>query len=329
MVKNSDAIAFLQSRFDTVKVVVSNEATITAPCSLKHPIDGGVCFFNKKRWEDLAIETGPVALLLAPIDLEGTEKEQLIRKCQTDETGLVLMSDPRSGFIAMVDALFTVKKTPGVHPSAIIDDTARVDPSASIGAGTVIGPGVEIGAYTEISELVVVVAGAKIGAHCFIAPGAKIGQSGFGYQRQASGEMMHFPHIGSVVIGDHVEIGANTCIDRGTIDDTVIHQGVKIDNLCHISHNVEIQRDVVVIANSMIGGSVRVGPRAWIAPSVNVINGVTIGADVTAGMGSTVVKPVADGQTVAGSPAVELSEFIHQRRLLKAVVEAYEGLQNK
>jgi UDP-3-O-[3-hydroxymyristoyl] glucosamine N-acyltransferase len=217
----------------------------------------------------------------------------------------------------------------GIHPSAVIDDTARVDPTARIGAGTVIGPGVTIGAHTEISELVVVVAGAKIGSNCFIAPGAKIGQPGFGYQRQANGEMMHFPHIGSVVIGDHVEIGANTCIDRGTIDDTIIHQGVKIDNLCHIAHNVEIHRDAVVIANSMIGGSVRIGPRAWIAPSVNVINGVSIGADVTAGMGATVVKPVADGQTVAGSPSVELSEFIRQRRLLKAVLQAYEEEQKK
>ena len=325
----SDIIELLRSRFDAVEVAVPKQAIISAPCSLACPIEDGVCFYNKKRWKDVAIETGTVALIIAPIDLEKFEKKPTYQEVRGRHTCLVLVSDPRAGFMTMVDVLFTKEKSTGIHPSAIVDNTTQIDPTARIGAGTVIGPGVEIGAHTEISELVVVVAGTKIGANCFIAPGVKIGQPGFGYQRQANGEMMHFPHIGSVVIGDHVEIGANTCIDRGTIDDTLIHNGVKIDNLCHISHNVEIQRDAVVIANSMIGGSVRVGPRAWIAPSVNVINGVTIGADVTAGMGATVVKPVADGQTVAGSPSVELSELIHQRRLLKSMLEAHEREQNK
>lgn len=324
MHNTSEIIEFLRSRFVSVEVAVSVESSISGPCSLKRPLEGGVCFFNKKRWQDMVIETEPVGLLLAAVDLEPSEREELIKQCQKDNTCLVFMEQPKSGLIAIVASLFTNKPVAGIHPSAIIDDTARIDPTALICAGAVIGPGVEIGAYTRISELVVVSSGAKIGAFNFISPGVKIGQAGFGYQRQPNGTMIHFPHIGSVIIGDHVEIGANTCIDRGTIDDTVIHDGVKIDNLCHISHNVEIQKDAVVIANSMIGGSVRVGPRAWLAPSVNVINGVSIGADVTVGMASTVIKPVTDDQTIVGSPAVALRDFVHERRVLKAMLEEYE-----
>src|SRR5690606_29288629 len=125
------------------------------------------------------------------------------------------------------------------------------------------------------------------------APGVKIGQPGFGYERNAAGELVQFPHLGRVIIEDDVHIGANTCIDRGTLDDTIIRSRARVDNLCHISHNVDVVSDTAVIANSMTGGSVSIGSESWIAPSGSIINGVSIGAGATVGMGAVVVKPVA------------------------------------
>jgi UDP-3-O-[3-hydroxymyristoyl] glucosamine N-acyltransferase len=112
-----------------------------------------------------------------------------------------------------------------------------------------------------------------------------------------------------VRIDDDVDIGANSCVDRGVLDNTWIKRGAKIDNLVHISHNVVIGEDAIVIALTMLGGSVVVGDRAWIAPSATVINQRVIGADATVGLSAVVTKDVQDGQTVMGSPAVDQAQF--------------------
>jgi UDP-3-O-[3-hydroxymyristoyl] glucosamine N-acyltransferase len=120
--------------------------------------------------------------------------------------------------------------------------------------------------------------------------------------------MEKFLHLGGVVIEDNVEIGSNTSIDRGTLADTFIRRGAKIDNQVHIAHNCDIGPDAVVIAQAMIGGSVKIGRGAWIAPGVVVMNGIAIGAGAFCGLGSIVTKPVADGLTVMGNPARPIDE---------------------
>ena len=112
------------------------------------------------------------------------------------------------------------------------------------------------------------------------------------------------PHFGSVVIGDNVDIGANTTIERGTIDDTVIENGVKIDDLCQISHNVHIGENTNIITNTSIYGSVNIGKNCYIATSI-IRNQLKIGDNVTIGMGSVVVKDIQDGSLVFGNPAKE------------------------
>ena len=324
MITVNQIFSELKDLDNTSELVVAQNLSVSTPCSLARPKPNGVCFFNKKRWVEANFELDDVSLLLSTTRLDADQKEDLIARCSASQTALILMENPRVGFISLIKAHFTTPAHPGIHPSAVVDASAQVHPSATIRAGAVIGPNVTIGADTEISEQCVIQARAQIGANCYLAPGVKMGQRGFGYERNSAGEMQHFPHIGSIILGDNVEVGANTCIDRGTIDDTIIHNGVKIDNLCHISHNVEIMENAVVIANSMIGGSVRIGQSAWIAPSANIINSIEIGDGVTAGMGSTVVKPVPAGQTVAGSPAVEMSQFLSDRRTLKDIMKQHE-----
>jgi len=165
----------------------------------------------------------------------------------------------------------------------------------------VIGDGTTIGPNCVIED------GVSIGTDCFIGPNCSIGQVGFGYEREPDGEVALIPHLGGVQIGHRVHMGANSCIDRGTIGDTIIEDDVKIDNLVHVAHNVIVGRGAFLIANSMIGGSVRIGKNAWIAPSATVINGRQVGNDAVVGLGAVVIRNVAPGETVVGNPARSIS----------------------
>lgn len=231
---------------------------------------------------------------------------------QTDKT-LVCVAEPRLTFLRIVDRFFSRPRQSGVHPTAAIDPAAVIHPSVSIGAFSFIGV-CEIGEGSSVGTHVHVADGTRIGRNVVIFPGTVLGADGFGYQRNEAGAFEKFPHIGGVVIEDDVEIGANACVDRGTLGDTIIRRGAKIDNLVHIAHNVVIGRHSAVIAHAMIGGSTSVGDGAWIAPCACVRDGLSIGKGATVGLGAVVVKDVADGETVMGSPAREASEY---KRLLQ------------
>jgi UDP-3-O-[3-hydroxymyristoyl] glucosamine N-acyltransferase len=112
--------------------------------------------------------------------------------------------------------------------------------------------------------------------------------------------------MGGVLIGENVEIGSNTCIDRGSLGDTQVGDGCKIDNLAHVAHNVVLGRNTLVIANSMLGGSAKVGANVWIAPSVSVLNQVSVGDGATLGMGAVVLKDVPSSKIIIGNPGREL-----------------------
>lgn len=218
------------------------------------------------------------------------------------KAALVVVAEPRKAFIRLLSRIFPPPRPSGLHPKAIVSPEASIDPTAYVGPGAVIGRCV-IGARTVIHANAVLYDGVRTGQGVTVHAGSVIGADGFGYERGEDGAMEKFIHLGGVLIEDDVEIGSNTSIDRGTLGDTIIRQGAKIDNQIHVAHNVDIGRDAVVIAQSMIGGSVRIGDRAWIAPSVTIMNGLTIGADAVCGLGAVVTKSVADGATVMGNPA--------------------------
>ncbi len=209
---------------------------------------------------------------------------------------------PRLAFAKILEAMQSAARRRGVDPAAIVDPAARIDPTAFVGPGAILGR-CEIGAGSVVHAGCVVYDGVRIGARVTIHAGTVLGADGFGYERDEDGTMRKFPHIGGVEIEDDVEIGANACVDRGSLDDTRIMRGAKIDNLVHIAHNVVVGPDCVVIAHAMIGGSVRLGPRAWIAPAASILNGLEIGADAVVGLGAVVVKSVAPGAVVKGNPA--------------------------
>jgi UDP-3-O-[3-hydroxymyristoyl] glucosamine N-acyltransferase len=145
-----------------------------------------------------------------------------------------------------------------------------------------------------------------IGKNCIIGPGAVIGWSGFGFTKADDGSWERKPESHGVIIDDDVEVGANTCIDRGSYRPTVIGRGTKIDNGVHVAHNCLVGEDCLIIAHAELSGSVVVGDGAWIGPSSCVREHLFIGAGALVGIGAVVVKDVEPGQTVVGNPAKPL-----------------------
>jgi len=233
----------------------------------------------------------------------------------------VTVADPRLAFLRIVARFFGEKGMPGIHPTAVIDANTTIAADAHIGPFVWIGAGCSVGEGTTIHAHVSIYPKTRIGRNVTVHAGTVIGADGYGYQRNERGELEKFPHIGGVVIEDDVEIGSNTSIDRGTLGDTILREGSRIDNQVHIAHNVVVGRHAAVIANAMIGGSTVIGDGAWIAPSACVRDGLTIGANAVVGLGALVVKDVADGATVMGSPARPAEEY---KRWLAAVKAAGE-----
>ena len=220
---------------------------------------------------------------------------------------LILVSNPRLAFIRVMQKCFTEKVEYSIHSSATVHDRARLGKNVFIGPNSYIGE-CQIGNGTIIHGNVSIYRKVRIGRNVIIGAGTVIGSDGFSYERNDKGGLEKYPHIGGVRILDEVEIGTNVSIDKGTMGDTVIGKGTKIDNLCHIAHNVVIGNHCLIIAQSMIGGSVKIGDYSWIAPSVCIRDGIQIGNKVFIGMGSVVTKSVEDNRTVYGVPAKEINQ---------------------
>lgn len=224
---------------------------------------------------------------------------------QTDEIStkvFIKVGNPRLIFARVVKGCFTPPIKYGIHPSASIHAEAVIGDNVYIGPGCVIGK-CHIGSHSVLHGNCFVFDHVTIGQHVTIQPNATIGGVGFGYEKNDENEFELFPHTGTVTIEDHVDIGANTCIDRGTLGATRIGEGTKIDNLVHIAHNVNIGRNCAIIAHSMIGGSTVIEDNAWIAPTACLRDGLRIGKNSTVGLGAVVVKSVPDNEIWIGNPA--------------------------
>jgi len=216
---------------------------------------------------------------------------------------------------------------PGVHPTAWVDPSAAVDASAAVGPGCVvgarsrIGPGSRLFARVTLYEDVVVGAecaihagcvlreGTELGDRVVLQPGAVLGSDGFGYSMDEAGRLEAQPRLGRVVVEDDVEIGANAAVDRGTLGDTRIRRGAKLDNLVQVAHNVEIGEHAVLVAQSGIAGSTQLGRGALVMAQAGVADHLRIGARAFVGPKSGVHGDVGEGERVMGTPHRELGAF--------------------
>jgi UDP-3-O-[3-hydroxymyristoyl] glucosamine N-acyltransferase len=263
---------------------------------------------------------------------------------------LIRVADAYGSFAKLLEAYSQFKKPrPTIHETAIIDSTAVIGANVHIGAGAVIGAGttiadhaivmaqtyigdhVKIGTNTTLHPGVKVYSDCVIGANCTLHAGVIIGADGFGFAPQADNQYAKVPQIGNVVIEDRVEIGANTAIDRATLGSTIIREGVKLDNLIQIAHNVEIGKNTVIAAltgiagSTKIGENVMIGGQVGIAGHLTIANGVKIAAQT--GISASVLK---EDVVMQGTPAVTTMDFkksyiIHRR--LPQLLERIERLE--
>ena len=242
---------------------------------------------------------------------------------------------------------------PGVHPLAVVEPSAEIGAGAAIGpfvvigAGVVIGPGARIASHVSIAEGArigadaLILQGARIGARVTIGdrficqPGAVIGADGFSFVtpeksgveeiRETLGSRAEIKDqtwtrihsLGAVTIGDDVEIGANVCIDRGTIRDTLIGSGTKMDNLVHIGHNVQIGRDCLLCGQVGIAGSARIGDRVVLAGQCGVNDNIFVGNDVIAGGATKIFTNAPAGRVLLGYPAVKMESHVEMQKALR------------
>ena len=207
------------------------------------------------------------------------------------------VANPRLSFVRALNYLFEKRKNSEIHHSCLISPNAKIASNVQIGAFSVIGDCV-IGEGSVIGNNVCLRDGVILGRNVVIKSGAIIGEDGFGYEKNEKSIYEKFPHLGGVVIEDNVHIGANTCIDRGVLGNTIIKSNTKIDNLVHIAHNVQLGNNNMVVALSEISGSATIEDNVWIAPGVKILDKVTVGANSFLGIGALVTKDVPPNHRV-------------------------------
>jgi len=216
----------------------------------------------------------------------------------------IVVKNPRLAFAkALQEFLVEKKKGGNISQSSVIDPSAFIPASVMIGSGCVIGRDVEIGENTEIRHHVVIADGVKIGRDCLIRSHCVIGEEGFGFDYEEDGTPIRVPHLGSVEIGDCVELGNFTAIARGTLGNTVIRSNVKTDNLIHIAHNCIIGENSLFAACAEVSGSIVIGKNCWVGPGASIKQKLNIGENSVIGVGAVVVKDVLPRAVMAGNPA--------------------------
>jgi len=243
---------------------------------------------------------------------------------------------PRRAFFTAAAARFTLKtfgaQASPIHEEAAVHDTARIGPGVVIGPGaaigarteigpnTVIGPGVQIGSDGRIGANASIQC-ALIGNHVALSAGVRIGEAGFGVIPGEAGAE-DIPHFGRVIIQDHVSIGANSCVDRGAFDDTVLGEHTKIDNFCQIAHNCQIGRNVVIAAFAGISGSVRIGDGAMLGGRAGVADHVTVGKGAQLAASAGIFRDIPDGETWGGTPGRPIRQWMRETAWLQKQVAA-------
>lgn len=262
---------------------------------------GDLTFCNKKGEEAINIlqETNASIILC--------HEDVLKYDIKLQNKLLIAVDNPRLWFIRCIQKFFPPIEKKGIHPTASIGENCKIGDEVYIGAYVCIGDNVKIGNRSKIYSGIHIYDNVSIGNHVVINSGCIIGAEGFGYERNENKIPEKFPHMESVRIENFVEIGANTCIDRGTLDDTLIGEGTKIDNLVHIGHNAKIGKHCIITAQCMIGRSI-IGDYSYIAPCSCLRPGKNIGKESFIGLGAVVTKDVEDYDIVYGVPAKSKKE---------------------
>lgn len=304
------------------------DVLIWKPCRIEEVEEGGITFLANPKYTHYVYERRASAILVS---------RDWVAERPVDAT-LIRVDNPYL-CVAKVLHMFNSASKPkkGRSLRASVSLTAKVGKGCYIGAFAVVGrhakigknvqiyPQVYVGDYCEIGDNTILYPGVKIyrecrvGSNCILHGGVVVGGDGFGFAPTTDGSYNKIDQIGNVVIEDDVEIGANTCVDRATMGSTIIHKGVKLDNLCQVAHNVSIGSNTVMASQSGCAGSGKIGSQCVIAGQVGIVGHITVGDRVTVAAQSGVTRNVGDDSVVLGSPAMPADKqkkiYVMQRKL--------------
>ena len=314
--------------------LIGDDLEVNRVASIANAEVGSITFITDTKYRKSLADTKASAVILAE---ENSAFSTLPR----------IVTDNPYAYFAKVSALLNPKDdvTKGIHPRAFVGTDSKISASCSIGpnvvigqnvsladgvvvgAGCFIGDNVVVGKNTQLQANVTICANCVIGANCNLAAGAVIGADGFGYANQ-DGAWVKIPQVGRVLIADNVDIGANTTIDRGALDDTVIEQGVKLDNLIQIGHNCVIGEHTVIAGCVGIAGSAKVGKRCRIGGAAMILGHLEIADDVTVSPGSMITRSLNQADTyTALMPFQTHGEWLKTAASLRHLTELNEKLK--
>jgi UDP-3-O-[3-hydroxymyristoyl] glucosamine N-acyltransferase LpxD len=262
------------------------------------------CYYERERAASL-VSMSNAGVILCKTDLEGFVHPPPGKKQQ-----LIFLDNPRLAFVHITNQIYNKKTMNGVSSHAVISENAKIGSNCYIGHYTTIGDNCTIGDNTVIYDKVTLVQNCSIGNGCIIQPGVTMGADGFAFERHPNGDLERFPHLKGVRIGNNVEVCANTNIARGSLSDTTIGDGTKVDALVQIAHNVKIGKNTEITTGTIIGGSTSIGNMTWTGLNSTLKDNIKVGNNVLIGAGAAVIKDVQDGDIVAGVPAKSIKDKV-------------------
>lgn len=319
------------------EVVGNQELLIESMKTLKSADSGDLTFLSNPKYNKQLRESKASACIIKEIDLP------LVPEGMT----AIIVNNPYFAWAQTLELFFpNITIDSNISDRAFISSTAKIGSGSFIGAGAIIEdeaeigsnchiyPGAYIGKKVIIGDNVKVghaatIEYSKIGDNCIIYAGARIGQDGFGFANDYN-QIIKVNQIGAVIIGNNVEIGANSCIDRGAIEDTVIEDNTKIDNLVQVAHNVKIGHSCFLAGQVGIAGSTKIGNGVMLGGQVGVVGHLELKDGVVASGASVIIKDLEKDKVVGGYPAVDINQWHRQTILLKKMVEtAKSSLDSK
>lgn len=315
------------------KISGDDGARITGINSLEKAGEGEISFFAGARYREQVAKTKASALLV-PHRLESFCGPQVIvaKPSLAFARVAALFAPPVARFPGISDRASVAEsallgKDVSVYPFAYVGEYAQIDDEVILFPGVFVGDRAKVGHRTILFPNVTVMHDCVIGSDVVIHPGCVIGADGFGFVREGS-RNIKIPQLGIVQIDDHVEIGANSCIDRAALGKTWIRSGVKTDNLVQIAHNVAVGEDTVIVAQAAIGGSVQVGRQVVIGGQAALGDHIKISDRAMIGSQSGVPKSVPEGHVVSGSPAMPHRVWLKTSSLIPRLPEFFARLRD-